>query len=194
MKSKIFTYSYQECGCVNPNEWTTRWIAEPSTNRIIAAPPCNFSDTCYSAASMRLSESTPLWNQFCSHCYDECSSSSFIITVSSVEAPSSYYANMTKAFVESLSVPLPTNWSTDWLSEVQNNYVSLEVVCDSTKLENFTQDPLLSVVGIVSRIGGHTGLWLGVSFLSIMGFVEMLYHLLRYEYQTVRRLVKKTIW
>ena len=138
---------------------------------------------------MRLAETTSTWNQYCSHCTEECSSASYTLTTSSIAAPSPYYANLTKAFVESLSIPLPTNWSTNWLSEVQNNYVSLEVVCESTKVEIYTQEASVGAVNVLSSVGGQTGLWLGISFLSIMEFIEMLYRILRHECGSVRKTI-----
>ena len=148
-KIDISHYSYQQCRCVHPNEWSARWIVLPGTETIIEAPLCNISDPCYSLAAVRIAETTSLWDQYCFECDQECSSVSFTITKSSVAAPSRYYASITKAFVESLEVPLPTNWSTNWLSEVENNYVSFDVVCESTSLENYTQEASISPVNVL---------------------------------------------
>jgi len=109
---------------------------------------------------------------------------------SSAAAPSLPYAYLTKGFVESTSIPVPINWQTNWLYEIQNNYVSLEVVCESTRVETYTQDPSISPVDVLSNVGGHTGLWIGISFLSIMEFVEMLYRVHRYEFHSIRRYIR----
>ncbi|CAF4714499.1 unnamed protein product, partial [Rotaria sp. Silwood2] len=137
---------YQECGCVNPFEWSARSVVLPGTNTIIQAPLCNLNDTCYSNAVVRISKTTSIWDQFCSDCLQECSTVAFTVTSSSVAAPSLSSSYVSKAFVESLSVPLPTNWTTNWLNEVQNNFISLEVVCESTQVENYTQQASLSSV------------------------------------------------
>ncbi len=171
---------------MNPYEWSTRSIVLPGTNTIITVPLCDFANTCYLDAMTRLSNTTSIWNKFCSNCTQECSTVDFLITPSSVAAPSLPYAYIAKIFVESTSVPLPADWSTNWLTEVENNYISLDVVCESTLVENYTQSASISGVDVLSNVGGLTGLWIGMSLLSIMEIVEMLYRLFRYEYHFIR--------
>lgn len=185
--------SYQECGCVSPTEWSARSVVVPGTEQVIEAPLCNPSNSCYSEAAIRLSDTKSLWDQFCSHCTEECSTIDFRVTPSSVPAPSPFSAQLTKAFVESTLVPLPSNWTTNWMTEIQNNYVSLDIVCESTQIENYTQDASISSVDVLSNVGGHTGLWIGISFLSLMEFVEMLYRLMRHECHNLYRIVRRKI-
>ena len=87
-------------------------------------------------------------------------------------------------------LPLPSNWSTTWLSEIENNYVGLDVVCQSPMLENLTEQPTITPIDVLSNVGGQSGLWIGVSFLSIMEFIEMLYRLVHFQCKAVTR--KKT--
>ena len=100
---------------------------------------------------------------------------------------------MTKTFVESTSVPLPEDWETNWLTEVKNNYVSLQVVCESNQVENNTQEAAMSPVDVLSNVGGQTGLWIGMSFLGIMEFVEMFYRLFRYELRIIKQAIRRKI-
>ena len=189
--SFIFYNSYHECGCVNPFQWSARSVVLPGTTTIIVAPLCNFTSTCYSDAAIRLSNSTSLWNEYCSECTQACSTVDFLVTPSSSAAPSLPYAYMTKEFVESLTIPLPTDWSTNWLLEVENNYVSVDVVCESTLIENYTQDASISAADVFSNVGGQTRLWIGISLLSLVGLAEMLYRLLRYEYHVIVKHIRK---
>jgi hypothetical protein len=193
MKSNIFSRSYQECGCVSPSEWSARSVVLPGTNTVIEAPICNVTNTCFSTATIRLLNSTSLWNEFCSNCTQECSTVDFRVTPSSFAAPSLPFASVTKSFVESVNVPLPTDWTTNWLLEIQNNYVSFEVVCDSTQVENYTQDAAISTVDLISNVGGQTGLWIGISFLSMMEFIEMLYRIFRNEIQNMKQAIQNKI-
>ncbi len=178
---------------MSPNEWSAQSVVLPGTDKIIEATLCDQSDTCYLTATVKLSNNTLIWNEFCSNCTQECSTVDFIITPSSASAPSAPYAYMTKSFVESSSVPLPTNWTTNWPSEVQNNYVSLEVVCESVQISNYTQQPSLGVVDVIANVGGNTGLWIGMSFLSLMEIIEMLYRLLRHEYYVIKQIIQNKI-
>jgi hypothetical protein len=133
-----------------------------------------------------LSNTTSIWNEFCSSCTQECSKIDYTVTTSSVAAPSSVYAIATKVFVESSTLALPSDWATNWLAEVEKNFVGLEVVCESTQVENYTQEASVSGTDVLSNVGGLTGLWIGVSFLSVMEVVEMLYRLARQQYRIVR--------
>ncbi len=99
--------------------------------------------------------------------------------------------NDIKQFVESSSIPLPANWNTTWSSDIPANYVALEVVCENTRVTNYTQDATLTAVDVLSNVGGQTGLWIGISFLSLMEVAEMLYRLIRYQCYRVREKVRK---
>ncbi|CAF1353790.1 unnamed protein product [Rotaria sordida] len=87
-----------------------------------------------------------------------------------------------KRFVENSTITLPANWSTIWHEHIHANYLAVSVVPETNIVENNTQTPTLTLVNVLSNIGGQTGLWIGISFLSIMEVIEMLYRLIRYEY------------
>lgn len=97
---------------------------------------------------------------------------------------------MTKGFVESISVPLPSDWSTNWLAHIQQNYVSFDVVCESNRVDNYTQEASVDAVSVLSDVGGQSGLWIGISFLSIMEFIEMIYRVIRYEFRIILRTIR----
>ena len=107
-----------------------------------------------------------------------------MVSLSSAAAPSSTYAEQTiKPFVEAQNMTQPVNWTTNWRTEVQNNYVGLEVILQSSLVDNFTDQPSAGAVDTLSNVGGQTGLWIGISFLSVMEFVEMLYRLARHQFR-----------
>ncbi|CAF2695023.1 unnamed protein product [Rotaria sp. Silwood2] len=126
-----------------------------------------------------------IWNQFCSDCTQECLTVDFSVTPSAVSAQSAVNLHDIKDFLEQSGVTLSKNWSPAWTSEIQKNYVGVSVVCETTCVEIFTQDASINGVDLLSNVGGHTGLWIGISFLSIMDVVEMLYRLIRYHYYNV---------
>ncbi|CAM4763905.1 unnamed protein product [Rotaria magnacalcarata] len=183
---------YTQCGCVNPLQWTARSIVSPGTNQAVEAPLCNSTDPCYAIAMTEILNTDSLWNHFCSDCSQECSTTAFTITPSSVAAPSTVYFPFIKSFVENSNVTLPTNWSSTWKSEILHNYVSLDVVCETYRVENYTQEASVSSVDLLSNVGGQSGLWIGISFLSIMELVEMIYRFIRYHLHVVReRFIRK---
>jgi hypothetical protein len=100
---------------------------------------------------------------------------------------------MYKGVVENLGIPLAANWSETWLTEMQNNYVAVDVVCITTVVETYTESASINFVDLISNVGGQTGLWIGISFLSLMELVEMLYRLIRFQWFVARKNVRKKI-
>ena len=92
-----------------------------------------------------------------------------------------------KAFVESSGVQLPTNWESNWPAEIQRNFVELTLRCESLTIERYNQTASITLVALLSNIGGHTGLWIGISFLSMMELIEVACRLIRYQYQALRQ-------
>ncbi|CAF3136211.1 unnamed protein product [Rotaria sp. Silwood2] len=67
----------------------------------------------------------------------------------------------------------------------------MEVICQSTEVENYIQEASIHSFDIISNVGGHTRLWIGISFLSIMEFIEMLYRLIRYQCHATKQMIQK---
>ncbi|CAF1520876.1 unnamed protein product [Rotaria sp. Silwood1] len=187
----VQAYIYGQCGCISPFQWTARSIVLPGSDRIIEAPLCNTTNKCYANAQVRITTTNSIWDQFCSDCSQACSTVDFTITPSAVSAPSAVRIPEIKVFVEKSGIALPKNWTTTWQSEIQNNYVAVDVVCETNRVEAYTQDASISSVDLLSNVGGHTGLWIGISFLSIMELVEMLYRLIRYHYYILRGKIRR---
>ncbi|UJR27016.1 hypothetical protein I4U23_008321 [Adineta vaga] len=172
-------YTYENCGCGNPFRWATRSIIIPGTNKTANISLCDIENPCYTRAATKLMNDKRIWMSYCHDCTQECTWSEFQIKSSSVLAPPSYLFNDIKQFVEESSIPLPANWSITWKNEIQSSYVSLSVLYETTQTEIYSQQATISVVDVVSNIGGQTGLWIGISFLSMIEIVEMLYQLIR---------------
>lgn len=96
-----------------------------------------------------------------------------------------------KDFVEKSGIKLPNNWSTTWQTEIQNNYIAIEFATDTTRVETYTQDASISRVDVLSNVGGQSGLWIGISFLSIMELIEMIYRLIKYSLRRLPRRARK---
>jgi hypothetical protein len=182
---------YHECGCIDPIHWTARTVVLRETGQIIIAPLCNSSVTCYRNATDRIVNTISIWNDYCSDCTEECSNVNFIVTPSSVSAPVAPLFSNIKTFVELSSIPLPMNWSTTWQTEIVKNYISIDVLAETTRVEIYRQVPAMSGVDLLSNVGGHTGLWIGISFLSLMELVEMFYRLIRYQWFSFRHRLRR---
>lgn len=187
-------FSYERCGCVSPYLWNARSIVLPETKEVIAAPVCQdiSTNSCYTQAVDELLNSPSLIEKYCSDCAQQCSLTEFVIQKSALAGPFDWQINGIKDFVENSGVGLAPNWSTEFTQYIHKNYLSLSVVRETVIVENSTQKAQLGVVDILSNIGGQTGLWIGISFLSIMEFIEMLYRLVRRQCHAIRlKLFKK---
>ncbi|CAF2958817.1 unnamed protein product, partial [Rotaria sp. Silwood2] len=77
-----------------------------------------------------------------------------------------------------------------WQDEIRKNYLTINVVRETSIVENSTQSATMGVVDVFSNVGGQTGLWIGISLLSIMELIEMLYRLIRNEFHIIRRKIQ----
>ena len=132
-----------------------------------------------------------IWTTYCPTCKQECAFTEFIIKPTSVLAPPTYLLKNIKQFVESSQVPLPVNWSTSWISEIARSYVSVEVTYETTRSELYSQQASISAVDVISNVGGNTGLWIGISFLSLMEIAEMIYRLARVQWFKLQTIMQR---
>ncbi|CAF1438327.1 unnamed protein product [Adineta ricciae] len=183
-------YIYEQCGCVFPGQWNARSIVLPGSNQIIVAPLCNSTDSCFAIAMNNFDATPSIQEKYCSGCSQQCSITNFIVKSSIMTTPPEWIIGDIKAFVENSSLPLASDWSTNWREHIHASYVSLAVSGESTLVENYTEVATLGFVDVISNVGGQTGLWIGISFLSLVEVLEMLYRLVRYHVYLVRRGLK----
>ena len=192
-KLKLTAYAclsnrYSVCGCVNPMQWNARSIILPGTDPDLSASICqdNVNYACITQAVDVLLNSPSLQEEYCSDCSQQCSVKEFPIQNSALLSPLEWQMSFIKTFVENSSIAQPTDWSTSWQSYIQKNYLILNVVRQTTTVENSTQSAQINVVDVLSNIGGQTGLWIGISFLSLMEFAEMIYRLIRHQLRRIK--------
>jgi hypothetical protein len=114
----------------------------------------------------------------------------FGLTLSSMTAPADWMLSGIRAFVENSSIPLPSDWSKNWQTHVRSNYIAIDVVRESLQLDKLAQQASLSGVDVLANVGGHSGLWIGISFLSLMELTEMLYRLWRSNFHLLRMKIR----
>ncbi|CAF3383250.1 unnamed protein product [Rotaria sp. Silwood1] len=186
-------YIYQTCGCGNPFIWSARSIVLPGTNKITNISLCEIKNPCSGKTRINFMNSKAIWSSYCPDCTEECSNIDFNIKSSSLLAPPEFLLDSIKMFVESSNISVSANWSTSMISEIQSNYVSLEVSYDTTRTDLYSEQPTLDPVDVLSNVGGQTGLWIGISFLSLMEIAEMIYRLIRYQYYNIRKPIQNKV-
>ncbi|CAF1039325.1 unnamed protein product [Adineta steineri] len=178
-KLSVQIYTYEKCGCVNPYIWDMRSIILPHTKKTIFAPFCNTTDPCFNKAVELYINSLADLNNDDLNCPAECSIVDFITKKSSLLTPMPWQLYGIKTFVENSLIPLPSDWSTTWSEYIYTNYVAVSVVQGTYFVESNIQQASINLIDVLSNIGGQTGLWLGISLLSIMELFEMFYRLIR---------------
>lgn len=185
----MYWCSYDVCGCVNPTFWNVRTISSSKKGQIITAPLCNSTDPCPNGARDTLYASAALLSQYCD-CVKPCSMVDFLLRQSSSTAPLASDIDGIRSFVETTGVPQPDDyWLMDYRRYIESNYVGVAVLRETTTVEYYTQSFSLSIVDVVSNVGGQTGLWIGISFFSIMELLEMIFRLIRYQCCLLRTLI-----
>ena len=124
-------------------------------------------------------------------CPQECKLTDFSIKLSPLATPLEWQMPLIQRFVERTNVTLPLDWSTAWRTHIHANYLSVSIQRETYVVENTTQKASISPVDVLSNIGGQTGLWIGISLLSIMELIEMLYRLIRYQCHLLRMTIQK---
>ena len=180
-------FSYEQCDCVDPAQWTARSVKKRGTNEIITALLCESSDPCYNAARSRILNDDSIWKTYCSDCKEACSNVDFTVTLSSTAGlPDEYFPGIKLWAEYSSDIPLPSDWNSNWTKHIEKNFVALQVFAETTYVETYEQTPAIGWVNLISNIGGHTGLWIGISFLSVMEMIEMLYRLVHFQIYQMR--------
>lgn len=192
-KDEILCCSYETCGCINPLLWSFRSLLLPGSNKVVLAPLChlNARNSCYTNAMNTYLNSSSLQKKYCSDCSQQCTTIEFPIQKSALLSPLDWQFPGIKSFVENSTIPLPSDWSTTWKEHIRRNYLALSVVRETAVVENITQTAQLTIVDVISNIGGQTGLWIGISFLSIMEFIEMVYRLVRHQCHEMKAKVER---
>jgi hypothetical protein len=176
-------FSYEKCQCVNPHAWHTRTITIDNSAETIIAPLCQHNNRCFKAAERNLSTIPGERPKYCSHCTRQCSRRDFVVQTSSLTLLTRWSAPSIKRFVENSGVKLPDDWNNTWQTQMQENYVAVRIVLQDSVVENYTSSATMLVGDVLANVGGQAGLWIGISVLSIMELIEMLYRLFRLEFQ-----------
>ncbi|UJR17418.1 hypothetical protein I4U23_004313 [Adineta vaga] len=177
----IQAYTYEKFGCGQPFRWTTRSIVIPNTNQRINIQLCDLKNSCYIDAASEIMNTRSIWTTYCPDCTQECTYSEFIIKSTSLLALSKFLMNDIKTS------------SITWASEIQWSFVSLKVAYETSRTEIYSQQATMSPVDVISNIGGQTGLWIGIGFLSLMEVAEMIYRILRSQYHRFWRVRSQNI-
>ena len=145
----FYTSVADKCGCIE-----ARQQYGPDTETFRSLPECTLENLCCEIQQT-------ISPQSC-NCNQACKTTSFITTNSYSSFPAEF------AIVDILS---ENNITQDVLSP---NFLSVNVYYETPNVEVQTTNDAYSAVALLSDIGGQLGLFLGVSFISVLEFVTWL--------------------
>ena len=113
-------------------------------------------------------------NEIClPKCPLECDSVKYEISTSFSKFPSDEYANslLNNSKIKSF---FPSNYNIT-AKDIQDNLINFKVYYRDSKLTQITQIAKTNLFGFISNIGGIFGLFLGISFLSFVEILELIF-------------------
>ena len=109
-------------------------------------------------------------NNYCSPlCPLEFNQTSFGITLSTTDIKPDYYSSIIQNKAKSLNI---TN-RTLTKEEIKSSIINFSIYYESLSYTLSTESPSLDIIGLLAYIGGTLGLFLGVSVLTFVEFVEI---------------------
>jgi hypothetical protein len=102
-------------------------------------------------------------------CPLECNQTSFGLTLSTTDIIPEFYSLVIQEKAKSLNI---TNRTLS-LEEIKNSVIKLNINYDSMSYTLSTESPTLDIIGLLAYIGGTLGLFLGISVLTFVEFLEI---------------------
>ncbi|CAF1417442.1 unnamed protein product [Rotaria sordida] len=176
-------YIFSRCFCILPIPFLMRHVFSLDDNGLHFTNTCMPNTTeeeCALTARQKIAENASLMAIWCSRCAPQCKHTQFSIDVSALLAPTAHQkASLKKILLENnLNLSLPNDFATNYDAYMDANYLRVTVTCASPYVTINKQKAKLTFVDTFSAIGGQTGLWIGLSTLSLMEFCELIYRLI----------------
>lgn len=174
VKSYRFKYCYQlcqqdfivdKCNCTNPEF--------PILKKNQHYAVCNSNRLIVVCSKQKLIEfpSSKFYSKCLEECPVECDTVSYFIEMSSAHYPSDYYIKLLKANgTRSTKIKFDANISEQTLKE---NILYVRIFYADLTYDTITQVAQITFDQLLGTIGGQLGLFIGISFLSIMEVVEL---------------------
>ena len=102
-------------------------------------------------------------------CPLECNQTSFGLTLSTTDIIPQYYSAKVQEMAKKLNITNRTLSN----EEIKNSMLKFSIYYQSLSYTVSTESPTLDVIGLLAYIGGTLGLFLGISVLTFVEFVEI---------------------
>lgn len=160
-------YVVKDCGCYSTDSpyWDTK-----------NTKPCELNSevNCYTS-TMAYFYTGDLSEMCGDGCPLECQTFTYTTSASSVIYPNDMFAARLK---NNQNIQSRFNWRTDVSpDELRASILSINVYYSSLSYVSFTESAKTQLVDLISNIGGTMGLFLGVSFLSFLELLDLMFYL-----------------
>ncbi|RNA20774.1 acid-sensing ion channel 1 isoform X2 [Brachionus plicatilis] len=146
----------------------------PEINQVAYSNVCKFRDLeCISNSYKNLSQSARCFEE----CPQECESIRYGSSISQSDFPSLFYAEILKAY-NNKSDDFNRNLSS--FSRIKSSVLAVEVYYDDIAMTLIKERPAKTWEQLVSEMGGILGLCLGISFLTIAEFFDLIAQIIKF--------------
>ncbi|RNA37539.1 acid-sensing ion channel 1 isoform X2 [Brachionus plicatilis] len=146
----------------------------PEINQLVYSNICQFENLgCISNSYKNLSQSARCFEE----CPQECESIRYGYSISQSDFPSLFYAEILKAY-NNKSDDFNRNLSS--FSRIKSSVLAVEVYYDDIAMTLIKERPAKTPEQLVSEMGGILGICLGISFLTIAEFFDLIVQIIKF--------------
>ena len=151
------------------------------------APLCNRIDPCYTEALDHFQTEEWILESYCFECLPECSTTNlfnrdFFASDSTALDDERYNCHM----FHYLKIDQENG-----NQKLKRIMLPSLLFCETTQVDNYMQMVSINSVDLLSNVGNHTNLRIGIRFLPVIQLVKMLRRLIRYHFYILRKNVTK---
>ncbi|CAF1068437.1 unnamed protein product [Adineta ricciae] len=178
------SYTFSQCSCIVPSDFFTRLIYTLDGHLIAAniCSPFGGQLECSFNSKQRFDADSELQTLWCDRCHPQCQHTDFSIDLSSMAAPSTAELEQWRRLLingtNASTILVPDDFAQRFDYYFERNYLKVLVACGNKYVTKYSQAAKLSFVDTFSAVGGQTGLWIGLSVLSVIELSELAYRLI----------------
>jgi len=148
------------CGCANP-------LYRRPKNYPVCGP---LENECVEQVELELLDS----NQCSDECPTPCWESQYQYVISSSQWPSNGYMPYLKESLDERGDELKNVLKDGARGGLSEQFLKLNIYYDNLNYYKYTEKPSLTIKDLIGALGGHLGLWIGMSLLSFFEIFELI--------------------
>ncbi|CAF0934649.1 unnamed protein product [Adineta steineri] len=170
-------FMYEQCECIYPIYFYLNYLnINGQLRRVRICTPWTSEYRCTIEARNRIANNPNLLQIRCPHCQSQCIIHKYSSDLSSLKGPSDSQKNYYKKLILSNStIPIKSDFSMNSSYYLDRNYLKLSIIPLNSYETIYEEKATYIWSAFISDLGGQSGLWLGISALSIFNLIEYLH-------------------